>query len=103
MGILVAVTKEKFQAVGRALKNAGIVTGKTTATGYNHTTEWIVEQYNNFQERREMISELNDVCGDIAEEIGKFNSKMEVLDAAKALERHTILLRKVAKEMEKPS
>lgn len=99
--------RNKLNSVGQTLKKAGIATGngivigaKATASGVTHASHWIAEQYQDFQDRRQMIKELNDCAGDIASEISKFNSKLEVIDAAKALERHTILLRKVAKEME---
>lgn len=102
--------KEKFQTVGRSLKKAGQATGnacvigaKATANGCVHAKDWCGQKVKDYKDYRAMLEELDDVAGNLAQEISKFNSLMEVRQQISALERQKILMEKVAKEMKQCS
>jgi hypothetical protein len=99
--------RNNLNKVGQTFKKAGTTTGngivtgaKATASECIHAVQLIKQKVADYKEYREMLAELNDVAGDFAKEISKYNSRLEILDAAKAFERHALLLHKVLKEMD---
>jgi hypothetical protein len=90
------------KAVGRSIVTAT----KATGNGYNQlvsdlhaVTEWIDEKIEVAKLNREMMRELDDMAGIMAEHMAKLNTSLELKESIKALDKQKILMEKVLKEI----
>lgn len=91
--------KEKLQSVTQALKTVGTATGDGIVNGCLFVPRWCAKKTKEFKEHREFLEELDEAAADMAAELRKFNSLIEVRNSVRTLKRHYLLMERVEKEM----
>jgi hypothetical protein len=92
--------KKSWKTGLTAIQNGSKQVYKSTANTFTNLHNKISTKIQNYREFKEYLEEANSMAYELAAEIQKHNSRLELQDQLKNLKKHTILMELVLKEME---
>jgi hypothetical protein len=92
-------SKSALMTGTKVVTHVSTVTAVKVTQGCKQVVNWVDEKIEVARLNREMMRELDDMAGIMAEQINKYNTCIEIKESIKALDKQKNLMEKVLKEL----